>query len=141
MPRVRFIATPEAAELPAARQADPVDIEVAPGTTLLQAAQQAGAQVGYACGGNCACSTCHVYVLEGASSLSEQEEDEEDILDKAFDVRPTSRLSCQSKIGRQDLVCAITRESRQAYLDEHPNERAENPNQKLREAEKAGTRA
>ena len=86
---------------------------------------KADAQVGYACGGNCACSTCHVYVKEGYDSLSEQQEAEEDILDKAFDVRPTSRLSCQSKIGSEDLVCLITRESRQAYLDEHPEARAE----------------
>src|SRR5262245_47413490 len=124
MPRVRFVATPEAAELPAARAAEPVEIEVPAGTTLLEAAAKAGAQVGSACGGNCACSTCHVYVVTGGDSLSDQEEGEEDILDKAFDVRATSRLSCQAKIGSQDLVCQITRESRQAYLDEHPNERA-----------------
>ena len=125
MPRVKFIATPEAAELAAARPAEPVEIEVPAGTTVLQAAQKADAQVGYACGGNCACSTCHVYVKEGYDSLSEQQEAEEDILDKAFDVRPTSRLSCQSKIGSENLVCLITRESRQAYLDEHPEARAE----------------
>jgi len=125
MPRVKFIATPEAAELAAARPAEPVEIEVPAGTTVLQAAQKADAQVGYACGGNCACSTCHVYVKEGYDSLSEQQEGEEDILDKAFDVRPTSRLSCQSKIGSENLVCLITRESRQAYLDEHPEARAE----------------
>ena len=124
MPRVKFIATPEAADLAAARAAEPVEIEVPAGTTILAAAQKANAQVGYACGGNCACSTCHVYVKQGYDSLSEQEEDEEDILDKAFDVQATSRLSCQAKIGQQDLVCHITRESRQAYLDEHPNERA-----------------
>ena len=136
MPRVTFIATPEAAELPAARAAEPVEIEVPSGTTVLEAANKAHAQVGSACGGNCACSTCHVYVAHGFDSLSDQDEDEEDILDKAFDVRPTSRLSCQSKIGTADLVCHITRESRQAYLDEHPNERAPNPNQEAREREK-----
>ena len=98
-------------------------IEVAPGSTLLQAAQKAHAQVGFACGGNCACSTCHVYVKEGVDSLSEIQEGEEDILDKAFDVKPVSRLACQSKVGDADLVCEITRESRQAWLDEHPEER------------------
>ena len=98
-------------------------VEVAPGTTLLQAAQKAGAQVGFACGGKCACSTCHVYVREGAASLSDIEEREEDILDKAFDVRPSSRLSCQSKIGDAELVCELTRESRSAWFDEHPDER------------------
>ena len=98
-------------------------IEVAPGTTVLKAAQAAGAQVGFACGGNCACSTCHVYVTKGRELLSDAEEEEEDILDKAFDVKPVSRLSCQAKIGDQDLVCEITRESRQAWYDEHPDER------------------
>ena len=52
-----------------------------------------------------------------------QEEKEEDILDKAFDVQVTSRLSCQGKIGREDVEVEISRESRQAYLDEHPTER------------------
>src|SRR5215468_8241614 len=61
-------------------------IEVVKGTSILTAAKKAGAQVGYACGGVCACSTCHVYVKQGFDSLSEQQEREEDILDKAFDV-------------------------------------------------------
>jgi 2Fe-2S ferredoxin len=98
-------------------------IEVPKGTTILKAAQQCHAQVGFACGGNCACSTCHVYVREGYDSLTDVEENEDDILDKAFDVQPTSRLSCQAKVGDDDLVCEITRESRQAWLDEHPEER------------------
>ena len=99
-------------------------IEVAKGTSILTAAKKAGAQVGYACGGVCACSTCHVYVKQGFDSLSEQQEKEEDILDKAFDVRPTSRLGCQSKVADEDVTVEITRESRQAWLDEHPEERA-----------------
>ncbi|HXU69611.1 MAG TPA: 2Fe-2S iron-sulfur cluster-binding protein [Polyangia bacterium] len=99
-------------------------IDVEPGTSILQAAKKAHAQVGFACGGVCACSTCHVYVREGFDSLSEQQENEEDILDKAFDVRSTSRLGCQSKVADEDVVVEITRESRQAWLDEHPEERA-----------------
>jgi 2Fe-2S ferredoxin len=98
-------------------------IEVPEGTSILNAAKKAGAQVGYACGGVCACSTCHVYVKEGLDSLSEQSEKEEDILDKAFDVRSSSRLGCQSKVSDEDVVVEITRESRQAWLDEHPEER------------------
>ena len=100
------------------------EIEVPSGTTILQAAKKAHAQVGFACGGVCACSTCHVYVRQGFDSLSEQQENEEDILDKAFDVRPTSRLGCQSKVSDEDVVVEITRESRQAWMDEHPEERA-----------------
>ncbi len=98
-------------------------IEVPSGTTLLEAAKEAHAQVGYACGGVCACSTCHIYVKKGLRSLSPMEEREEDILDKAFDVRSDSRLSCQCMISQEDIEVEITKESRQAYFDEHPEER------------------
>lgn len=51
------------------------------------------------CGGACACATCHVYVDEAfASIVGEPEAMEEDMLDFAYDVRPTSRLSCQIKV-------------------------------------------
>lgn len=98
-------------------------IEVSKGTSLLEAAKNIHAQVGYACGGVCACSTCHIYVKKGLSSLSSQQEREEDILDKAFDVRPNSRLGCQAKVGEEDIEVEISKESRQAYFDEHPTER------------------
>ena len=100
------------------------EIDVPVGTTLLEAAQQIDAPEGYACGGVCACSTCHVYVNAGAALLSDQEDDEADILDKAFDVRPTSRLGCQSRIVRNGTVeVEVTRESLHAYENEHPQER------------------
>ncbi len=108
-------------------QMEPLHIEVPEGTSILHAAQKAGAKVGFACGGNCACSTCHVYVKQGFDSLSDVEDNEEDILDKAFDVRPVSRLGCQSKVGGADLVVELTRESRTAWYDEHPDERAKLP--------------
>ena len=97
-----------------------IAIDVPRGTTLLQAAQQAHAPEGYACGGVCACSTCHVYVLRGGSLLSEMEDEENDILDKAFDVRHTSRLGCQAKIeGDGEVEVEISGESLQAYANEH----------------------
>ncbi len=100
------------------------EIEVPLGTTLLEAATKAHFPEGSACGGVCACSTCHVYVLSGASLLSEQEDDEADILDKAFDVRSGSRLGCQTKIVREGVVeLDISSESVQAYENEHPAER------------------
>ena len=68
------------------------EVEVPVGTSILQAAQKVDAPEGYACGGVCACSTCHVYVTKGAEPPSEKEEEEEDILDKAYDVRSGSRL-------------------------------------------------
>jgi ferredoxin, 2Fe-2S len=100
------------------------EIEVPVGTSLLEAATRAHFPEGSACGGVCACSTCHVHVLRGAELLSDQEDDEADILDKAFDVRATSRLGCQSKItGEGEIEVEITRESLEAYENEHPAER------------------
>jgi 2Fe-2S ferredoxin len=100
------------------------EVEVPVGTSLLEAATKAHFPEGSACGGVCACSTCHVYVIEGGELLSEQEDDEADILDKAFDVRAGSRLGCQSRIERDGVVeVEITRESLQAYENEHPAER------------------
>jgi 2Fe-2S ferredoxin len=99
-----------------------LEIEVEKGTSILAAAKAAGAPEGDACGGVCACSTCHVYVVEGQNLLSAAEEDEEDILDKAFDVRLTSRLGCQAKILKDGTVTVkISRESLQAFYNEHPD--------------------
>jgi 2Fe-2S ferredoxin len=108
MPKVRF-------------EPDGIEIEVPTGTSFLEAARKCDAQVGSACGGVCACSTCHVYVKEGYGDLSEISDREEDIMDKAFDVRPTSRLGCQAQMeSDRTYVVEISRESRKAFLDEHP---------------------
>ena len=106
-------------------QPEGIAVEVPPGTTILEAGLRGGARLGHACGGKCACSTCHVYVRAGADSLSEPKDNEEDVLDKAFDVRPSSRLGCQTRLGDQDVVVEVTRESVKAWLDEHPEARAE----------------
>lgn len=99
------------------------DVEVPVGTSILEASKKAHAWEGDACGGVCACSTCHVYVKQGKELLTEAEEDEEDILDKAFDVRATSRLGCQARIQKEGaLECEITRESLDAFFNEHPQE-------------------
>ena len=110
MPRVRFIE-------------QNVEVEVPIGTSLLGAAQRGGAPEGSACGGVCACSTCHVYVQEGCDSLGEIADKENDIMDKAFDVRPESRLGCQCKLGDEDVIVEISEESLKSWLDENPDER------------------
>ena len=92
--------------------------------SILDISEGIKAGLDHTCGGVCACSTCHVYVSKGAELLSEQDDDEADILDKAFDVRAGSRLGCQSKIEREGVLeVEITRESVQAYENEHPAER------------------
>jgi ferredoxin len=109
MPKVRFLS-------------ENLEVEIEAGQTILQAAKAIGAPEGDRCGGVCACSTCHVYVTKGFDSLSEIEDEEFDILDKAFDVRSTSRLGCQAKV-HGDLEVEISDESFQAFLDEHPDEK------------------
>ncbi len=100
------------------------DVEMRRGRSLLDAAAKAHVPVGTACGGVCACSTCHVYVTAGADLLSAQSGDEADILDKAFDVRASSRLACQCQLDGEGVVqVEVTRESVQAYENEHPAER------------------
>lgn len=100
---------------------EPVTVEVAEGTSILEASKECAARVGDACGGNAACSTCHVWVHEGLDSLEDMEDVEDDILDRAFDVRPESRLGCQARIADEDLVVEITEESLRAWADEHPD--------------------
>ncbi len=101
----------------------PLTVDAKKGLTILEIAEECGARVGHACGGNLACSTCHVYVEEGLDSLGEIPDKENDIMDKAFDVRSESRLGCQCKIADEDVVVEISEESLRAWLDENPEER------------------
>jgi 2Fe-2S ferredoxin len=117
MPKLTF-KNPEGA-----KSKGPLVIDVKKGITILDAAEECGARVGHACGGNLACSTCHVYVEQGLDSLPEISDKENDILDKAFDVRAESRLGCQCRLGDEDIVVEISEESLRAWMDENPEER------------------
>ena len=117
MPKLTFL-NPHGAKSDA-----PLTVECKRGQTILDAAEEAGARVGHACGGNLACSTCHVYVEQGRDSLGEVADKENDCLDKAFDVRPESRLGCQCKLADEDVVVEISEESLRSWLDENPDER------------------
>ncbi len=59
----------------------------------------------------CACTTCHCIIREGFDSLNEADELEEDYLDRAWGLEPTSRLTCQAKVGTEDLVVEIPKYS------------------------------
>lgn len=109
---------------PGGKGTEAITVEAKPGCSLLEVGEDCGARVGHACGGNLACSTCHVYVLRGVGSLGEIEDKENDIMDKAFDVRPESRLACQAGVGDEELVVEISQESLKSWLDEHPELRA-----------------
>jgi 2Fe-2S ferredoxin len=82
-------------------------IQAEPGTSICDAALKQGIDIEHACEKSCACTTCHVYVREGAESLNEAEEEEDDLLDKAWGLEPDSRLSCQAIVDDQDLVVEI----------------------------------
>jgi ferredoxin, 2Fe-2S len=81
--------------------------EAEPGISICDAALAHGIEIEHACEKSCACTTCHVIVREGFDALVEAEEDEEDLLDKAWGLEPESRLSCQALVGDADLVIEI----------------------------------
>jgi 2Fe-2S ferredoxin len=74
--------------------------------SLLDVALNFAVPVEHACGGNCACTTCHVIVREGGGNLSPMDDREADRLDTAWDVGPDSRLACQA-IVTGDVVCEV----------------------------------
>jgi 2Fe-2S ferredoxin len=73
---------------------------LAPGQSILEAAMAQGLALDHACGGVCACSTCHVKILRGGECFGEASEDELDQLDTARDVGLDSRLGCQARLQR-----------------------------------------
>ncbi len=82
-------------------------IEAASGMTILNNLLENGIEVEHACEKSCACTTCHVILREGFDELDPAEEKEEDMLDKAWGLAPTSRLSCQARVTDADLVVEI----------------------------------
>jgi len=84
-------------------------LEVERGTTICDALLRNGIDIEHACEKSCACTTCHVVVREGFDSLNEAEEEEEDMLDKAWGLEPQSRLSCQAQVDGDPLVVEIPR--------------------------------
>ncbi|AEK57481.1 MULTISPECIES: ISC system 2Fe-2S type ferredoxin [Acidithiobacillus] len=83
------------------------EFDAEPGESIIEAALRNGVHIEHACEMSCACTTCHVILREGFDSLEPAEEKEEDLLDKAWGLEPTSRLSCQAKVGDADLVIEI----------------------------------
>jgi len=84
-------------------------IDAEPGTSICNALLNNGIEIEHACEQSCACTTCHVIVREGFDSLVDAEEDEEDMLDKAWGLEPNSRLSCQAEVADEQLVVEIPR--------------------------------
>ena len=76
------------------------ELEGDPNSTLMEILRDADLGIEAACGGCCACATCHVYINDQwLEKISPKDDDEESMLDQAFDVRNTSRLSCQISLS------------------------------------------
>jgi len=88
--------------------------------SLLDIALHAGIELDHACGGVCACSTCHVVIREGPASLNQPTEQEEDMLENAPGLRPSSRLACQAvPDGSCHVVVEIPGWNRNLVREEH----------------------
>lgn len=81
-----------------------ITLDVKAGETILDIALDHDIDIEHNCGGNCACTTCHVIIREGMDHLSEMEEEEEDRLDTAPDLTLSSRLACQALVEGDCVV-------------------------------------
>lgn len=82
-------------------------IDAQAGKSLCDALLESDVDIEHACEKSCACTTCHVVIREGFNSLPEADEKEEDLLDKAWGLEASSRLSCQVILAMDDLVIEI----------------------------------
>ena len=88
-----------------------MSIEARSGVSICDALLANHIEIEHACDHVRACSTCHVIVREGFDSLRPVDEEEDDMLDKAWGLEPQSRLSCQAIVGGSDLVVEIPKYS------------------------------
>ena len=82
-------------------------IEATPGRSICDTLLDNGIEIEHACEKSCACTTCHVIVREGFDSLDPPTEKEDDLLDKAWGLELTSRLSCQARMKDADVTVEI----------------------------------
>jgi len=95
------------------------EIEAAPGASICEALLEHGVAIEHAGEMSCACTTCHVVVREGFASLGEPDESEEDLLDRAWGLEPTSRLSCQAILKRENVTVEIPKYSINHAKEKH----------------------
>ena len=104
MPKITVLPHPEYS--PAG-----TEITADSGTSVCDALLEHGVEIDHACGKVGACTTCHVVVNSGFDSLNSAQENEEDMLDRAWGLQATSRLSCQAKLGASDITVEIPKYS------------------------------
>jgi len=86
---------------------DGAEFDAPEGMSICDALLEHGIEIEHACERSCACTTCHIVVREGFDSLAPSEEKEDDLLDRAWGLEPTSRLSCQARVSGAALVIQI----------------------------------
>jgi ferredoxin, 2Fe-2S len=111
MPIIRILPHPDLCPAGA-------EITAPAGTSICEALLDNKIEIEHACELSCACTTCHVVVRKGFNSLGEMDESEEDLLDRAWGLEPTSRLSCQAILSNEDVLVEIPR-----YTINHARER------------------
>ncbi len=112
MPKIRVLPHPEYAP-------EGVTVDAPAGTSICEALLDNGIAIEHACELSCACTTCHVVVKEGFDSLGEMDEAEEDLLDRAWGLAPTSRLSCQAILSNSDVTVEIPKYSINHAKEKH----------------------
>ena len=112
MPVIRILPHPECCPNGAEIKADP-------GTSICEALLEHDIEIEHACEMSCACTTCHVVVREGFNSLGEMDEAEEDLLDRAWGLEPTSRLSCQAILSQENVTIEIPKYSINHAKEQH----------------------
>jgi 2Fe-2S ferredoxin len=102
MPRIDVLPHPDICPAGASFDAEK-------GVSICDALLDHGIEIEHACEKSCACTTCHVIVRDGLSSLAPSSEDEDDLLDRAWGLTPQSRLSCQAIVDDAPLKIEIPR--------------------------------
>ena len=104
MPTIKVLPHPEYAP-------EGAEIQANLGDSICEALLDNGIEIEHACEMSRACTTCQCIVRKGFDSLQEAEEEEEDLLDRAWGLEPQSRLSCQAIVNKEDLTIEIPRYS------------------------------
>jgi 2Fe-2S ferredoxin len=84
-----------------------LEIEATPGMSICDTLLSNGIEIEHACEKSCACTTCHVVIRAGYEALDPPTEKEDDLLDKAWGLELTSRLSCQARMKDAPVTVEI----------------------------------
>ena len=100
MPKITFMPNEELCP-------NGMEVDAIEGQTICDVALKNGIKIEHACEKSCACTTCHVYIRQGIETIDESSENEDDMLDKAWGLEQTSRLSCQAIPKDEDIEIEI----------------------------------